>query len=234
MAVISATKLGKKYGDFSAINDLNLEIRQGEIYGFLGPNGAGKTTTLRILTGQIQPTNGESMVLGVDPAKEPLEVRAKVAIVPEDEYLPSFLTVNEYLEYVARVRTVPSTEIAAKIQHWLEFFNIPQKTDVLCTSLSRGEKHKVMVAAAMIGDQKALFLDEPLSGFDPISQKDTIKLFKNYASAGGTIFMCTHLLDLASKMCTRCGIISHGELVSELKKPSAKALESAFNKLVKS
>lgn len=231
MEVISSVGLTKQYGDFAALRHLDLSIKEGEIYGFLGPNGAGKTTTLRLLTGQIRPTAGSAEILGLDPAAQPLEVRAKTGIVPEDEYLPSFLTVTEYLEYVCKVRTVPDP--ASKVHHWLEFFDILPKADVLCTSLSRGEKHKVMVAAALVAEPKVLFLDEPLSGFDPISQKATIALFKKYVARGGTIFMCTHLLDLAAKLCTRCGVISHGALVAEIRKPTASHLEAAFNKLVK-
>ena len=228
--VIVAKNLTKKFGELVALDNLDLEVEEHEFFGFLGPNGAGKTTALKILTGQMEPSSGYARVLGMNPTQEPVRIKENIGIVPEEEVLPSFLTVLEYMRFVCKVRRMQDAE--GKIRGLLKFFEIEEKEDVLCNSLSRGEKHKVMLSSALIHEPDVLFLDEPLSGLDPISQIKTVRLLKQYAKEHGGIFMCTHMLDLAEKVCTRAGIIHRGRLLAFMRNPKRKSMEQFFSKMV--
>jgi ABC-2 type transport system ATP-binding protein len=234
-AAITTRDLVKRYGKFEALGGLSIEVEQGESFCLLGPNGAGKSTTISILTGQIEATSGSATVMGVDVRKDPLGVKKMIGIVPENEYPPSFLTVREYLDLVCSIRNVPEPE--SKISRWIDFFGLGPKADVLCKDLSKGTKKKVIVSAALVHEPKLLFLDEPFLDLDPIVQHNLKAYLVEYVSKGGTMFLSTHILEIAEKLCTRTAILNEGKLVtsgelSQLKQ-AQESLEDVFMRLVK-
>ncbi len=229
--VILAEGLSKSYGKTKALSSLDLHVEKGEFFGFLGPNGAGKTTTIKILTGQITPDTGKAAVLETD-VRNALEVKKKVGIIPEVVHLPSFLTVEEYLEFVSRVRKVASD----RIEFWLDFTELCENRNDLCKDLSQGMKQKLSLAGAFIHNPELVFLDEPFADVDPLMQNKMKKFLKDYVKNGGTLFLSTHILEIAEKLCSRISIISRGTLVrtgtlQELLK-EGKDLEEVFLNLV--
>ncbi len=232
---IEARGLGKAYGKLMALRDVDLAIGRGEFFGLFGPNGAGKTTMLRILTGQIAPSAGTASVLGLVLPDKGVEVRAKVGVVPEFESPPSFLTGEEYLLFVCRARGI--TDGKRRADRWLEFFALSDRRDLLCKDMSKGMRQKVMLAAAFIHEPELLFLDEPFINLDPLYQKRVQEYLREYLSGGGTVFMCSHLLEIAERLCTRIAVVKRGSLVAmgtlaELKRPGESGLGDVFMRLV--
>jgi ABC-2 type transport system ATP-binding protein len=230
--VIQAFHLSKSYGATRALDDLSMEVEEGEFFGFLGPNGAGKTTTIKVLTGQLHPDEGEASVMGID-ITDHITIKSAVGIVPEVVLLPSFLTVEEYLEFVCRVRSMEPDSI----DFWLDFTELREKKDTLCKDLSQGMKQKLSFAAAFIHQPKLVFLDEPFADVDPLMQ-NTLKTFlKEYTRKGGTIFLSTHILEIAEKLCSRIAIITKGSIVKTGTTASlleqGKDLEDVFIQLVR-
>lgn len=212
MKAIKAQGLSKAFGDVEALKDLDLEVEEGELYGFIGPNGAGKSTTINILTGQLSADSGSAEVLSVDPDKHPRTVRGKIGILPEREDPPSFLTPREYFQFVGEVRNV---EVAEQIDEWAERLKFEGKLDTLNMDLSKGEKQKVMITQAFIHEPDLVFIDEPLTNLDPIVQENVKAFFQEYQEDGNTIFLSTHVLSLAQEVCTKIGVLDQGELISE-------------------
>ena len=210
MSVISCSELLKKYDDVLALDSVNLEIEKGEFFGLLGPNGAGKTTLLKILTGQIKTTKGNAKILGMNIEENVIEVKKKIAIVPEQESPPSFLTPREVLEMVASIRQIKNPNI----EYWIEFFELEPMEGRVCRNLSRGQKQKVMLAAAFISETKLMFLDEPFINLDPIVQTKVRDWLAEYVNNGGTVFLNTHLLENAQRLCDRAAIIHQGKIQS--------------------
>tara|TARA_B100001540_G_scaffold280233_1_gene269497 strand:- start:359 stop:1060 length:702 start_codon:yes stop_codon:yes gene_type:complete len=210
MPVISCSELLKKYDDVLALDSVNLEIEKGEFFGLLGPNGAGKTTLLKILTGQIKTTKGNAKILGMNIEENVIEVKKKIAIVPEQESPPSFLTPREVLEMVASIRQIKNPNI----EYWIEFFELEPMEGRVCRNLSRGQKQKVMLAAAFISETKLMFLDEPFINLDPIVQTKVRDWLAEYVNNGGTVFLNTHLLENAQRLCDRAAIIHQGKIQS--------------------
>lgn len=229
--VITMESLSKTYGTLQAVSNLTLSVGKGEFFGFLGPNGAGKTTTIKILTGQLLPDTGKASVLGHG-IESPMDIKRVVGIVPEVTLLPSFLSVAEYLEFVCGVRGIP----ADSIEHWLNFVELSDSTHTLCKDLSQGMKQKVSFAAAFIHNPSLVFLDEPFADVDPLMQRKLKIFLKEYTEKGGTVFLSTHILEIAEKLCSRIAIIHRGELILEgiltdlLR--SGKTLETLFLDLV--
>ena len=210
MSLISCSELLKKYDDVLALDSVNLEIEKGEFFGLLGPNGAGKTTLLKILTGQIKTTKGNAKILGMNIEENVIEVKKKIAIVPEQESPPSFLTPREVLEMVASIRQIKNPNI----EYWIEFFELEPMEGRVCRNLSRGQKQKVMLAAAFISETKLMFLDEPFINLDPIVQTKVRDWLAEYVKNGGTVFLNTHLLENAQRLCDRAAIIHQGKIQS--------------------
>lgn len=234
MSVISARGLSKRFGQKQALDGVSFEVASGDIFGFFGPNGAGKTTLLRILTGQLEQDAGEGIVLGIDVKSDPLEVKRRVGIVPEVESPPTYLTAYEYLYFVSKVRKIPDLE--AKIDKWFDFFDLKESRNTICRDLSKGMRQKLMLASAFIHEPQLLFLDEPFINLDPIFQREVREYLLNYVKKGGTVFMCSHILEIAERLCNRAAIISDGRIIksgdmSELVKGGAR-LEEVFLGLV--
>jgi len=234
MPAIMARKVCKSYGDFEALREVSLSVDEGEFFGFVGPNGAGKTTLVRILTGQLAPTSGDVETMGIGQS-DPLGIRKRVGIVPEAESPPTFLTAQEFLELICRIRSVK--DVGEKVKHWLDFFQIHDKKDVLCKDLSKGQRQKVMLAAAFIHEPKLLILDEPSINLDPIFQKKLREYLQGVTKEGRTVFMCTHILDIAEKLCTRVAVINRGRIIAkgtleDIRAKEGEHLEDVFMRLV--
>lgn len=233
--VIEIKNLTKKFGDLKAVSNISLSIGRGELFGLLGPNASGKTTMIRLLTGQIKPTEGCASVLGVNVLDDPIRTRELVGIIPEQESPPSFLTAEEYLYFVAKIRKLSNRE--EKCNQWLKFLGFEEQKEVLCKDLSRGTRQKLMFAQAFLHNPELAFIDEPLINLDPIVQRKVKDYLKDFVKNGGTIFFCTHVLEIAEEICTRIAIIDRGTLIYEgltkdLKK-KGQHLEDLFLRLMK-
>jgi ABC-2 type transport system ATP-binding protein len=208
---IEACNLVKRYGTLTAVDGISLSIYRGDFFGLLGPNGSGKTTIVKMLTGQTSPTRGSAFVGGIDVVRSPLEVRTAVGIVPEQETPPSFLTAEEYLHFVGSIRGLP--DITNRCEFWYNLLDFADQKDILCKDLSRGTKQKVMVAQAFLHHPNIAFVDEPLINLDPLVQRSVKQYLCEFVDEGGTIFLCTHALEIAQTLCTRVGIIYRGAMV---------------------
>jgi ABC-2 type transport system ATP-binding protein len=234
MAVIETRDVSKEFGDLKALDKINLEVNEGNFFGLFGPNGAGKTTLLKILTGQLLPTKGHAKVDGRDVVKDPMGVKKSIGIVPEVESPPSYLTAHEYLYFVSKVRGV--NDVEKRIGRWLSFFGMEDFEGKICRDLSKGGRQKLMLASAFIHEPKILFLDEPFINLDPIYQRKSKDYLLEYAGNGNTVFMCSHLLEIAEKLCRNVAVIDNGKIVAsgsldEVRGESGD-LESAFLKLI--
>lgn len=234
MSIVSIRSLSKRFGEKVALDQVTLEVQQGDLFGLFGPNGAGKTTLLRILTGQLEQDSGTAQVIGLDVRSDPLGVKRLIGIVPEVESPPTYLTAYEYLYFVAKIRNVE--DIDKKIDRWFDFFDLKDARDVICRDLSKGMRQKIMLASAFIHEPKLLFMDEPFINLDPIYQRKLREYLLSYVKDGGTVFMCSHLLEIAERLCNRAAIISEGRMVksgtmAEIVK-GEKTLEDVFLKLV--
>lgn len=234
MTIIETKGVSKSFGDVEALKDVNLTVHSGEFFGLFGPNGAGKTTLLRILTGQLKPDSGEVRTAGVS-SKDPVGIRRRVGIVPEAEIPPTFLTAQETLELICRIREVE--DIGGRVDRWLDFFDMEDKRDVLCKDLSKGQKQKVMLASAFIHEPGTLLLDEPFINLDPIFQRKVREYLLGIVEEGRTVFMCTHILEIAERLCTRIAVIDDGKIVAtgtidEMRFADGESLEDIFIRLV--
>jgi ABC-2 type transport system ATP-binding protein len=209
--VLEAQNLTKTYADVTAVSNVTMSVERGALFGLLGPNGSGKTTMIKMLTGQTRPTAGSATVLGIDVVRDPVGVRRLVGIIPEQETPPSFLTAMEYLEFVAAVRKIPDIEMRA--DWWFDFLDFADKKNVLCKDLSRGTRQKLMFTQAFIHEPALALIDEPLINFDPIMQ-DLVKDFlAGYVKNGRTIFISTHILEIAEEICSGFAILHKGTLL---------------------
>ena len=213
MRVIDAKDVVKEFGGVKALDRVTISVEKGDFYGFFGPNGAGKSTLIRILTGQLEPTSGSVNVLGVDVVREPLKAKEMIGIVPEVESPPSYLTGYEYLYFVGKVRKLDDLE--DKIETWLSFFDLDAKKGTICKDMSKGMRQKIMLASAFIHEPPLLFLDEPFINLDPIYQRILRGYLEEYISKGGTVFMASHILEIAEKLCDRLSIVNLGKVVAE-------------------
>ena len=211
---IEAIGLKKKYGDFQALAGIDLSVNQGEIFAFLGPNGAGKTTTVKLFTGLVRPTEGFAKVMGLDVHKEPLAVRPLIGLVPDRPFVYQHLTGFEYMRFVGDVWKIPVAEQRERIPQLLEMFELSDRTDELIEAYSHGMKQKLVLASVLLHKPKVLFVDEPLVGLDPKSGRLVKDIFTELAGRGCTIFMCTHVLEIAEKLASRVAIINKGSLVA--------------------
>ena len=209
--IISAKNLYKSYGREPAIKDLSLEIESGEFFGFLGPNGAGKTTTIRMLTGIIQPDQGEILI--DNKANDRTEVAKIIGVMPESRGFYDWMTAEEYLMFFAKLYNVPKSE--QRVKELLGQVSLTPRKASKIGAYSRGMKQRLGLARALVNSPKILFLDEPTLGLDPQGQEDIQKLLKNLNSQGVTVFYSSHLLNEVSNLCTRIGIINHGSLVAQ-------------------
>jgi ABC-2 type transport system ATP-binding protein len=217
-----------------ALSGISITVDQGEFFGLFGPNGAGKTTLIRILTGELEVHAGSGTTAGI-PWGDSIAIKHRVGIVPESETPPTFLTAQETLELVCEIRRIKDS--VNKIDWWLEFFGMNEQRDILCRDLSKGQRQKLMLMAAFIHEPELLLLDEPFINLDPIYQRRVRDYLSRFVDSGGTVFMCTHILEIAEKLCTRVAILDRGRVLCEgtlnqLKAWEGEALEEIFMRLV--
>ncbi|MBN2336375.1 ABC transporter ATP-binding protein [Candidatus Bathyarchaeota archaeon] len=212
--VVETSKLTKMYGDFTAVNELDLEVGQREIFGFLGPNGAGKTTTVLMLMGLSVPTSGTAVVGGFDVLEQSREIRSVASILPEYSSLYGDLTAFENLDYIGQLNDLPKEERENRIHETLEIVGMSDWVDAKYESFSRGMKQRVGIASTMMKNPKVVFLDEPTLGLDPIGTLDIRNLILRLRKEQGlTVVMTSHLLHEVQMTCDRIGIINRGRLV---------------------
>jgi ABC-2 type transport system ATP-binding protein len=211
--LIEVQHLTKRYGRFTAVDDVSFRVERGEILGFLGPNGAGKTTTMRILTGYMPATEGKAIVAGFDVFDQPIEAKRRTGYLPETPPLYHDMTVKDYLTFVAKIKGVPSNERSQRITAIMAKTRIDDVASKLCARLSKGYKQRVGLAQALIHNPDVLILDEPTAGLDPKQIIETRQLIKDLAG-DHTIILSTHILPEVSQTCQRVVIISKGHVVA--------------------
>jgi len=219
LEMIRINNLVKYYGKVHAVNDLSLEIRRGEFFGFLGPNGAGKTTTIKIMVGLLRPTSGRVALGGgngeeYDIAADSEKAKAITGYIPDSPYLYEKLTGYEYIHFVGGLYGVPEKKIDAHIQEYYRLFGLLDAAHDLIESYSHGMRQKVVMTGALVHDPKVLVVDEPMVGLDPRSNRLVKDLLKQKSREGMTIFLSTHTLDIAEELCDRIGIIQRGQLIA--------------------
>jgi ABC-2 type transport system ATP-binding protein len=210
--VIEAEGLQKVYGDLAAVQDLSFRVLPGEVVGLVGPNGAGKTTTLHCLAGITIPTRGRIRVAGHDLAADPVAAKSALAFVPDEPHLFEYLTVEEHLRFVARLYRVP--EVDRRVSRVLREMELEDRLGALPEELSRGMKQKLAIACALIHDPKALLLDEPLTGLDPVGIRRMKATVLDHARAGAAVILSSHLLHLVEEICTRVLIMRRGRVLA--------------------
>ena len=210
MAVIEATGLVKRYGDVVALDGVSFTVEAGEVFALLGPNGAGKTTTVEILEGYRSQDSGSVTVLGTDPRTAPRSWRDRVGIVLQQSGIEKELTVREALTRLARLYRDP-----ADVDHTIGRVGLIDKADARIKTLSGGQRRRVDMAAAIIGQPRLIFLDEPTTGFDPAARREAWRLIAELTAGGATVILTTHYLDEAQQLADRVAVISNGRIVAE-------------------
>jgi ABC-2 type transport system ATP-binding protein len=212
--LVRAQGLTRRYGDFTALSGLDLEVFPGELFGFLGPNGAGKTTTLRLLTGLLLPSEGEAFVAGHSLTRAPAAARARLGFVPETPFLYDRLTAREFLALCAALYDVPQDVARRRAAALLALLELTPAADALIDGYSHGMRQKAALAGALVHDPDVLFLDEPTVGLDPRSARVVKDLLRALCARGKTVFLSTHVLEIAERLCDRVGILHRGRLVA--------------------
>jgi ABC-2 type transport system ATP-binding protein len=236
--MIELERLTKRYGAFTAVDDLSLQVARGEIFGFLGPNGAGKTTTIRMMMGLLRPTEGRIRLGGFDLAEQPIEAKRLSGFVPDRPFLYEKLTAVELLRFCADLYEVPAAAREARIEKLLGIFDLSEWAGELIESYSHGMKQRLAFAAALLHEPQLLVVDEPMVGMDPRGARVLRSLLRSLALGGTTLFLSTHSLEVAEALCDRIGIIQTGKLIAigtldELRSRAgdAQRLEEVFLKL---
>ncbi len=204
--------LGKKFGDYAAVDNINLSVKPGEIFGFLGPNGAGKTTTIKMLAGLLKPDCGSIYINGADLAREPERCKQQTGYIPDRPYLYEKLTGLEFLAFIASLYGLTDKDFEKSVPYFLELFDLEGWQDHLIESYSHGMRQKLIMSSAFMLKPPLLIVDEPMVGLDPKSARIVKELFKKHARSGASIFLSTHSLEIAEELCDRIAIIVQGEI----------------------
>src|SRR5215813_11805443 len=212
---VATWQLTRTFGQKIAVNNVNLQVRRGEFFGFLGPNGAGKSTTIKMLTGLMRPSTGTAHVAGVDVWQDPLKVRALMGVLPEYLNLYERLSGREYIRFSGRMYGVPDSDTKRRTEELLAILDLTNDADKLIVDYSVGMRKKTALAAAIIHRPQVLFLDEPFEGIDPVSSRVIRDILKDLTRHGTTIFFSSHIMEVVERLCTRVGIINQGVLVAE-------------------
>lgn len=214
LPLIETKHLVKRYGDKVAVDDVSFDVYSGEIFGFLGPNGAGKTTTIKMIVGLLQPTSGTVRVGGYDVQEQPLLAKSASGYVPDEPNLYAKLTGRELLRFVGDLYGLDRQQVERRIEELLRLFDLTQAAEDTIDSYSHGMQQKIALAAGLIHDPKVLVLDEPTVGLDPKSARLIKDMLRQIATRGAAVFLSTHILEIAERMCDRIGIIDRGRLIA--------------------
>ena len=225
----------KKYGDFTAVHDLNLEVQAGEIFGFLGPNGAGKTTTIKMLMGILSPTDGNGSIFGQEIVTQRVALKKIIGYLPDDPVFYDFLSGEELLRFVGSMHGLQAQELDRRVADWFRDFDLLEARHEFAVKYSTGMKKKLALGMATIHNPKLLILDEPTAGLDPVASRKLQQWIIDYANKGNTVFLSSHLMDMVQKLCHRVAIIHDGRIAAigtpeELKEKLSKggSLEDVF------
>lgn len=211
---IHTEALSKTYGDFTALRDLSLQIRRGEVFGFLGPNGAGKTTTIKILMGILVPSSGRAQICGLDCQHQRVETKRLVGYLPDDPIFYDYLRGRELLRFVGEMHGLQPEVLEARQAALLARMQLVEAAEEFAVNYSKGMKKKLALCMALMHEPSVLILDEPTTGLDPSSARHIRELVRATAQEGKTVFLSTHLLDMAERLCDRVAIIHQGQLVA--------------------
>ena len=237
--MIKLIHLTKTYQELRAVDDLNLKVREGTLFGFLGPNGAGKTTTIKMMAGVLKPTSGSIMINGMDLAQEPEKVKKCIGFIPDRPYLYEKLTGMEFLRFIAGLYSMDhASSLQSRINDLLDLFDLTHWRDELIESYSHGMKQRLVMCSALLPQPKVLIVDEPMVGLDPRGSRLVKDIFMEESRKKTTIFMSTHSLEVAAEVCQEIAIIQAGKIIAqgsseELKRVAGVegSLESVFLKL---
>ena len=212
--MIEFSGLSKTYGSFRALAPLNLVVSPGEMFGFLGPNGAGKTTTIRMMMGILVPSDGAVKIAGFDCHREGAEVKRRVGYLPDSPIFYDYLRGREIIQFIGEMHGLSAGESQRRTEQLMGEFGLEEAAQEYAVNYSMGMKKKLGLACALIHQPSVLILDEPTNGLDPRASRDVQQRLRRSADEGTTIFLSTHILDMAERLCSRIGIIHHGELVA--------------------
>jgi ABC-2 type transport system ATP-binding protein len=212
--LIQTQDLVKRFGEKTAVDQVTFQVAAGEVFGFLGPNGAGKTTTIKMIVGLLQPTSGSVKVAGFDLQRQPLQAKAVCGYLPDTPNLYPKLSVRELLRFVGDLYEINNEQIERRSQELLNLFELADAADDPIDTYSHGMQQKTALASALIHDPQVLVMDEPTVGLDPRSARLIKDMLRQLAERGAAIFLSTHILEIAERMCDRIGIIDEGKLIA--------------------
>jgi ABC-2 type transport system ATP-binding protein len=212
---VETHKLTRDFGSFRAVAGIDLAVPAGSLYGFLGPNGAGKSTTIKCLTGLLRASSGTMRILGIDPAADPVAVKRRIGVVPEDLALFDRLSAEETLSFVAQIHGIEGATAKRRSADLLTLMDLTSSANKLVTDFSHGMRKKLSLAAALLPAPRLLFLDEPFEGIDAVASRQIKDLLLSFVSRGGTIFLTSHILEIVERLSTHIGVIAQGTLVAQ-------------------
>jgi ABC-2 type transport system ATP-binding protein len=232
MKAITTTNLTKKFSDLTAVDEISFSVNSGEVFGFLGPNGAGKTTTIRMLTGQMHPSSGEATVAGYDILTESVQIKPKIGVIFEHQNLYERLTARDNLNFMRQLYGLERS----RVDQVLELVGLKDRANEKLKKYSKGMKQRLLIARALLHEPEILFMDEPTVGLDPVIAHDIRHLISQLSEDGRTIFLTTHYMEEADRLCDRVAIIYHGRIIASdtpknLKEKYGPTLEDAYIKL---
>jgi ABC-2 type transport system ATP-binding protein len=210
--MIELRSLTKRYGSFTAVDTVDLDVPRGELFGFLGPNGAGKTTTLRMIAGILRPSSGTVRIAGIDLAVDAAAAKQKLGFIPDRPFIYEKLTGVEFLRFVAGLYGQSGGDVEHRGRELLALFDLEEWRDELVESYSHGMRQKLIISSAFVHRPEVIVVDEPMVGLDPKAARTLKDLFREYTRRGHTIMMSTHTLEVAQTLCDRIGIIQRGEI----------------------
>ena len=222
--MIAIQDLVKKYGTFTAVNGVSLEVRPGEIHGFLGPNGAGKTTTIRMIAGLLKPSSGRILVNGHDLARDPERAKASLGFIPDRPFLYEKLTAGEFLRFHGGLYGLDGPGVGDRVREMLDLFELARWETELVESFSHGMKQRLVMCAAFLHRPEAVLVDEPMVGLDPRGARLIKDVFRTMSRRGVAILMSTHTLEVAQEMCDRISIILQGKIIASGTVPEVRAM----------
>jgi ABC-2 type transport system ATP-binding protein len=239
--MINLKHVTKRFGDFTAVDDLSIDIKPGELFGFLGPNGAGKTTTIKMMAGLYSPTSGTISINGYDVQKHPIEAKMMIGYIPDQPFLYEKLTGREFLFFSAGLYKISHDIATARIDEFADLFEIGPWIDQRTETYSQGMRQRIVITSALLHSPRALIIDEPMVGLDPRSSHIVKEVFRQKITEGVTVFMSTHSLPVVEELCTRIGIIKDGKIIfldtslvfDEMKRKGDGKFESLFLELTK-
>jgi ABC-2 type transport system ATP-binding protein len=203
------------FGELAAVDGIDLEVPRGSFYGFLGPNGAGKSTTIKCLTGLLKPTSGSFRILDIDPMSDPIAVKKRIGVVPEDLALFERLTGAETLSFIGRIHGLDASTRRSRSAELFELMDLKQAAGDLVADYSHGMRKKLALAASLLPGPRVLFLDEPFEGIDAVASRQIKELLTQFVRGNGTIFLTSHILDIVERLCDYIAVIHRGKLVAQ-------------------